>query len=76
MSMDYFVYLKNADEFSAGSFARYCESLGLQIHIHPSFSLLRDTGFVPMRLIDRRFRDDKPFFHSDTDTTFQISQIF
>ena len=55
MSMDYYVYLKQADAFSSQSFEQYCSSLGLHIELHPSFNLLEDTGFSPIRLDDERF---------------------
>ena len=55
MSMDYYVYLKQADAFSSHSFEQYCSSLGLHIELHPSFNLLEDTGFSPIRLDDERF---------------------
>lgn len=58
MSMDYYVYLKHADAFSARSFEQYCSFLGLRIELHPSFSLLEDSGFSPVRLIDERFAVD------------------
>ena len=55
MSMDYYVYLKQADAFSPQSFEQYCSSLGLHIELHPSFNLLEDAGFSPIRLDDERF---------------------
>ena len=58
MSIDYYVYLKHPDTFSAQSFEQYCSSLGLHIELHPSFNLLEDTGFSPIRLIDERFVRD------------------
>ena len=58
MSMDYYVYLKHPDTFSAQSFEQYCSSLGLHIELHPSFDLLEDAGFSPIRLIDERFVRD------------------
>ena len=58
MSMDYYVYLKHPDTFSAQSFEQYCSSLGLHIELHPSFNLLEDAGFSPIRLIDERFISD------------------
>lgn len=58
MSMDYYVYLKQADAFSSQSFEQYCSSLGLHIELHPSFSLLEDAGFSPIRFIDERFARD------------------
>ena len=57
MSIDYFVYLKHADRFSSHDFEQYCNSFGLQVELHPSFNLLEDTGFSPIRLIDKRFAD-------------------
>ena len=58
MSIDYYVYLKHPDTFSAQSFEQYCSSLGLHIELHPSFNLLEDAGFSPIRLIDERFVRD------------------
>ena len=58
MSMDYYVYLKQMDAFSSQSFEQYCSSLGLHIELHPSFNLLEDAGFSPIRLIDERFISD------------------
>ena len=58
MSMDYYIYLKHPDPFSAQSFEQYCSSLGLHIELHPSFNLLEDAGFSPIRLIDERFVRD------------------
>ena len=58
MSMDYYVYLKQADLFDSQSFEQYCSSLGLRIGLHPSFNLLEDAGFSPIRLIDERFARD------------------
>ncbi len=55
MGMDYFVYLKNIDGFSTQTFEQYCDSLGLHIKLHPSFDILKDTGFYPMCLVDERF---------------------
>ena len=58
MSIDYYVYIKNPDAFSIPSFEQYCSSLGLHIELHPSFNLLEDAGFSPIRLIDARFFRD------------------
>ena len=58
MSIDYYVYIKNPDAFSVPSFEQYCSFLGLRIELHPSFSLLEDAGFSPIRLIDERFVRD------------------
>jgi len=58
MGMDYYVYLKQADAFSSQCFEQYCSSLGLHIELHPSFSLLEDAGFSPVRFIDERFARD------------------
>lgn len=55
MSMDYYIYLKQPDGFSVQSFESYCTTLGLCVTIHPSFNLLEDSGFAPMRLINERF---------------------
>ena len=58
MSMDYYIYLKHPNAFSVQSFEQYCSSLGLHIELHPSFNLLEDAGFSPIRLIDERFVRD------------------
>ena len=58
MSMDYYIYLKHPDAFSVPAFAQYCVFLGLNIELHPSFKLLEETGFSPIRLIDERFAGD------------------
>ena len=58
MSMVYYVYLKQADAFSSQSIEQYCSSLGLNIEQHPSFNLLENVGFSPIRLIDERFVRD------------------
>jgi hypothetical protein len=58
MSIDYYVYIKNPDAFSVPSFEQYCSFLGLRIELHPSFNLLEDAGFSPIRLIDTRFFRD------------------
>lgn len=58
MSMDYYVYLRQTDAFSTQSFEQYCYSLGLHVELHPSFNLLEDAGFSPIRFIDERFFRD------------------
>ena len=58
MSVDYFVYLKHAEGFSAQAFEAYCGSLGLRIQLHPGFKLLEDEGFLPIRFADDRFHGD------------------
>lgn len=58
MSIDYSIYLKQATAFSAESFENYCSSLGLCAAFHPTFRLLENSGFVPMRLMDERFAKD------------------
>ena len=58
MSIDYYVYLKHPDAFSAQSFEQYCSSLGFNIKLHPSFNFLEDAGFLPIRFIDERFAMD------------------
>ncbi len=58
MSVDYSVYLKQADAFSAQSFEEYCCSLGLNVKLHPEFILSEDSGFLPFRLMDERFAVD------------------
>ena len=58
MSMDYYIFLKHPNAFSVQSFEQYCSSLGLHIELHPSFNLLEDAGFSPIRLIDERFVRD------------------
>ena len=55
MSIDYSVYLKRAEDFSARSFEEYCGSLGLTVKLHPEFNMSEDSGFLPFRLIDERF---------------------
>lgn len=54
MSMDYYIYLKQPEMFSAQAFEQYCHGLGLSIALHPAFSL-EDAGFLPIRFIDKRF---------------------
>lgn len=56
--IDYNIYLKQADAFSAPSFEQYCSSLGMHVELYPSFNLSEHTGFLPMRLIDERFGED------------------
>ena len=58
MSMDYYVYLKQPNAFSALAFEQYCGFLGFHIKLHPSFKLLEETGFSPIRLVDERFAGD------------------
>ena len=53
--LDYSIYFKHPDAFSAQSFEQYCSSIGLHVKLYPSFNLLKDTGFLPIRLIDERF---------------------
>ena len=55
MSIDYYVYLNQTNALSSQSFEQYCSSLGLHIELCPSFNLLEDAGFSPIRLIDERF---------------------
>ena len=54
MSIDYYVYLKDADNFSAEDFEEYCNSLGLCVVLHPSFDLLKNTGFIQIKFTDMR----------------------
>lgn len=58
MSMEYYIYLKRADAFSARAFEQYGSSLGLHIELYPSFCLLENVGFLPIRLMDERFAAD------------------
>ena len=58
MSMDYYIYLKHPDAFSALAFEQYCSFLGFHIELHPSFNLSEDAGFLPIRLVDERFAGD------------------
>ena len=58
MSIDYYVYLKNADKFSAEDFEVYCNSLGLCVVLHPSFDLLKNTGFIQIKFMDMRFAEN------------------
>lgn len=51
MSMDYYVYLKHPDAFSAQSFEQYCSSVGLHVELHPSFNLFEDAGFYQFALL-------------------------
>ena len=53
--LDFCIYLKNIDAFSPQAFEAYCLSLGFDIKLHPAFDLVKNVGFLPMRLIDVRF---------------------
>ena len=55
MSMDYYVYIKDADAFSNLAFEKYCMSLGFSVKLHPGRNLLSDEGFAPVCLTDDRF---------------------
>lgn len=59
MSMDYYIYLKDREGISRESIEGYCASLGLNASMHPTFKLLEDAGFLPVRLIDKRFSEEE-----------------
>lgn len=55
MGINYSIYLKQPDAFCALSFEQYCQSINLDIKVHPSFVFFEDDGFLPIRLVDARF---------------------
>ncbi len=59
MSIDYYIYLKDAENFSAEDFEEYCNSLGLCVVLHPSFDLLKNTGFIQIKFTDMRFAENE-----------------
>lgn len=61
MGRNHYVYLKSTDGFSVSAFADYCAQLGLHVKVHPDFNWQTHTGFLPMRLTDRRFGGNRDF---------------
>ena len=55
MSIDYYIYLKQIDQFSAKAFSQYCDSIGLCAAVHPEFDIVEESGFIPIRFTDKRF---------------------
>ena len=59
MSIDYYIYLRNASVFSSVQFEQYCAEHGMAIRLHPAFDLISNYGFVQMNLKDARFSKEK-----------------
>ena len=55
MSIDYYIYLKQIDQFSSEAFSQYCDSIGLYAAFHPKFDIFEASGFIPVRFTDKRF---------------------
>lgn len=58
MSIDYYIYLKQLEQFSSKAFSQYCDSIGLCAAFHPKFDIVEASDFVPIRLSDKRFAKD------------------
>lgn len=74
MSTDYYIYLKQIDQFSVKSFNQYCDSIGLCVAIHPAFDIFGESGFIPIRFVDKRFSKAGENFDFVSGFEFSLSE--